>query len=208
MSNGEHMRKLMTRRFDCSILNFLCNLRTKHLHIFVGKIGMMTCIALNANSPALFGHSKHECPSLLGIKISICQHKQALVLPQLDVLLEIFENLASVELFHFGVSPDPSLHDALVLQLIQGHQRRNVPSFYVSRACFNLHECAPSKEDLGHRFHVVDQHLLEILLMTSLFIGHLLAFIPHFEDYYLVNRPIFTLPLEIRESLRLFLLVF
>jgi hypothetical protein len=75
-------------------------------------------IALNTNSPALLGHAENEGPSLLRVEVGIRQHQEALILAKLYILLEVFENLASVELFHFSVTADSGVHDTLLLKLV------------------------------------------------------------------------------------------
>ena len=87
------MGKLVTGRLDCSILHFACNLGGEIPNglVVVGEIRMMPSVALNANSPTLLRHSKHECPAVFRVKVGIRQHKQALVLLQLNVRFQVIK---------------------------------------------------------------------------------------------------------------------
>ena len=101
-------RKLIKTYLDSSILNLLGNLVGKqslHLVFLISKIWMMPRIALDTYPPTLFRHSKNKCPAFFRIKVGVRQHQEALVAVQFDVLLQVVEDLASMELFHFGVSP-------------------------------------------------------------------------------------------------------
>ena len=80
---------------------------------------MVASITLDTDPPALLGHAENESPSLLGIKVSVSQHQEALVLPQLKILFEVFKYLTSMELFNFGVPPDPSLYNSFLFELIE-----------------------------------------------------------------------------------------
>ena len=64
---------------------------------------MVSRVGLDADSPRLLGHTKYERPTILGIEVSVGQHQQALVLLEPQVLLQVFEYLASVILLDFGV---------------------------------------------------------------------------------------------------------
>ena len=83
------------------------------------EIRMMSRVALNANSPTLLRHSKNECPAILWIQVSICQHEQALILLKLNIRFQVVKYLARVELLHFGVGPDTRLHNFLSFQHIK-----------------------------------------------------------------------------------------
>ena len=84
----------------------------------MSKIGVVSRVALNANSPALLGHSKDKSPPILGIEVCICQNEETLVLAKLNVLLKVLEDLPRMELLHLGVTANTGLHYALVLKLI------------------------------------------------------------------------------------------
>ena len=110
----------MTRCLDGSILDFLRNLRAEHPLglFFVCEVGMVSCIALDADSPALLGHSEHKGPALFGVEISIGQNEQALMLTQFDVLFEVFEDLTSMKLLYLGISSNPGMNNPLLFKLI------------------------------------------------------------------------------------------
>ena len=84
----------------------------------MSKIGVVSRVALNANSPALLGHSEHEGPPLLWVEVCVCQNEKTLVLAKLNVLLKVLEDLPRMELLHLGVTANTGLHYALVLKLI------------------------------------------------------------------------------------------
>jgi hypothetical protein len=78
---------------------------------------MMPSITLNANSPTLFSHPKNESPTLFRVQISVGQNKEALILLEFEVVLEIFKELPSVELLDLSVSSYPRVNDALLFKL-------------------------------------------------------------------------------------------
>jgi len=83
----------MACRLHGSILYLPCNFRVEDslgLILFLefhSEVRVMSCIALNTNSPALLCHSKNKCPSFLGIKVGIGEDQQALILFKGDILL-------------------------------------------------------------------------------------------------------------------------
>ena len=77
----------------------------------------MPSITLNANSPTLFSHPKNESPTLFRVQISVGQNKEALILLEFEVVLEIFKELPSVELLDLSVSSYPRVNDALLFKL-------------------------------------------------------------------------------------------
>ena len=79
----------------------------------------MSRITLNTNSPTLLGHAKHERPALLWVQIGICEHQQALILVEVDILLQIVEDLACVELANLGVRPNSRLDNFLLVENAQ-----------------------------------------------------------------------------------------
>jgi len=77
------------------------------------KVWMVTGIALNANPPALLSHTENKGPAILGIQVSICKHKQTLILPQVHVILKIFEYLTSMELLNASIMSNSGLDNSL-----------------------------------------------------------------------------------------------
>jgi len=105
---------------DGSVLHLFRYLLTK-LSLWLtmlGKIGMVSCVTLDTYSPTLFGHTKHESPSIFWVEISISQHQKTLILFELNMLLKIFEYLTSMKLLNFCICPYPSCHDSFTLKLI------------------------------------------------------------------------------------------
>ena len=115
------MGKLVTGCLDCSILHFACNLGGEIPDglVVVGEIWMMPRVALNANSPTLLRHSKDKCPAIFRVEVGIRQHKQALVLLQLNIGFQVIKNLTSVELLHFSVGSHTCLHYLLPFKNIE-----------------------------------------------------------------------------------------
>ncbi len=89
MSDGEDVRQLMASRLNGSVLDFPCNLggEISHWDVVMSKVRVVPGVALNANAPTLLSHAKHKSPTVLRIQVGIGQHKEALVLTQLNVLL-------------------------------------------------------------------------------------------------------------------------
>jgi len=82
----------------------------------MGKIWMMPCIALNANSPTLLSHTEDKGPAVLRVQIRICEHKQALILLQLNIRFQVVEDLASMDLLYFSIWSYPRLNYLLFLE--------------------------------------------------------------------------------------------
>ena len=77
------MTQLMAGGLDSSILDEFGHFSVKHARRLVsmrGKVWMMPCVALDAYTPALLGHAKHERPSILRIQVCVSQHQKTLVL--------------------------------------------------------------------------------------------------------------------------------
>ena len=120
MPHREDMAQLVARSLDGSILYEFGHFGIEHTGWLIGVLGkvrMMSCIALNANTPALLGHAEHEGPAVLRVQVCVRQDEQALVLSQLHVILEILKNLSSVELLHAGITSDARLDDAAPFEL-------------------------------------------------------------------------------------------
>ena len=79
-----------------TIVELLTNLRP-------GEVRVVPRVRLDADAPTALGHAKHKCPPVLRVQIGVRQHKQTLVLTQLQVLLKVFKYLARVELLDLGV---------------------------------------------------------------------------------------------------------
>lgn len=75
----------MKTYLNSSILYFPCSCRIKYSDgniIFfklLSKLRMVSCITLNAYTPTLLGHAKHEGPTFFWIQICIRQNKQTLI---------------------------------------------------------------------------------------------------------------------------------
>lgn len=184
------------------------------------KVWMVAGIALNANTPALFRHAKNKSPAIFRVKICICENEQALVLPQVHVIFEIFEYLSCMELLHACIMSHSGLDDPLPFELrevLLNVVVLDLVCFLLSiLACslFSLdsqdrHAC---EKQFENGIHVVEQHLLELVfffgcqvyLISHCFGGvilfrkprYLTIVIPHFQNDYLVNIPIFLMFFE------------
>ena len=112
------IRIQMKTYFDGSILHFLTDLITKLPFgpgFFVCKIWMVSSVALNTYTPALFRHPKYESPTLFRIQISICEHQQTLILPQFDILFQIIKNLTCMKLLNLCIGTHSRRHSSLFL---------------------------------------------------------------------------------------------
>lgn len=121
VADRQHMRKLMACRLDSSILDLFRNDFIKvpfglHALLFLGELRVMAGIALDADAPTLLGHAEHEGPPIFRIQVCIRQHEQTLVLPQLNILLEVFKYLPSVKLLDLGVVPHPRLDNSFLFK--------------------------------------------------------------------------------------------
>ena len=79
----------------------------------------MPRITLNAYSPTLFRHTKNEGPTFFWIQVGVCEHQEALIAVQFDVLLQIVEDLASMILLYLGVGSHSGLYGSFLLENIQ-----------------------------------------------------------------------------------------
>lgn len=147
----------------------------------------MSSIALNTDFPALFGHSKNEGPTVFGIQICIGEHKKTLILLQLYVSLKIIKDLSSVELLHFCVRTNSSLHNLLLFKNIQT-SLQTMLAFIFALALFDPHSAHSPEEDLEHGFHIIHQHFLEVLLLLVQF--RVLLLLPHLVYDTFLNVPI------------------
>ena len=118
MSDREDVRKLVTGCLDCSVLYTFADLLAEKLLLGFSEweVRVMACVALDADTPTLLGHSKHKGPSFFWIQICIRQHQQALVLPKLDVGLQVLEQRPRMILLDLRVLPDAGLNDPVILQ--------------------------------------------------------------------------------------------
>lgn len=189
MTNRENMSQLVTSSLYCSVLHFSCNFRGKvaHWFIFTSKIWMVSSIALDADLPALFCHSKHKGPAIFGIQICISKHKKTLILLQLYVGLQIIKDLASMELLHFCVRTNSCLYNFLFFKNIQT-PLQTVFSFFFALTLFDPYGAHTSEENLKYRFHVIDQHFLEVLLLFVHF--RVILLLPHLVYDTFLNVPI------------------
>lgn len=99
------MRYLVASCFNRSILNFSSDGGGKDplWLVFMGEVGMVPSIALDADPPALLGHAENESPAIFGVEIGISENQEALVVLKLDVFLEIIEDVSGMKLFDFGI---------------------------------------------------------------------------------------------------------
>ena len=118
MSHGEDMAQLVASCLDGPVLHQLCHLGVEHARRLVrvlGKVGMVPCVALDADSPALLGHTEDEGPTVFRVEVCVGQHEQALVLLEMHVVLQVLEDLPGVELLHSSVATHSCLDHALPL---------------------------------------------------------------------------------------------
>jgi hypothetical protein len=73
---------------DRSILHLFRDLLTKLSLWFavLSKVGVVSSITLDTDSPALLGHSKYEGPSIFRVQVSIGKYQEALVLFEVNML--------------------------------------------------------------------------------------------------------------------------
>lgn len=164
MAKAEDVSQLMTSCLDSSVLDLLANRSGKVLCVELASLArkarVMSGITLNAYSPALLGHSKYKGPAVFGVQVSVGKDKQALVGGELDVLLEVLEDVAGMELLDLGVMPDSGRHDPLLLEHVQVlFDGALGAAVFLALDADHFHA---SEEELGHRDHVVYQHLLEL----------------------------------------------
>ena len=77
------------------------------------EVWMVTGIALNTNTPALFSHTENKSPAIFGVQVCICKYKQTLIWPQVHVILKIFEYLTSMELLNASIMSNSGLDNSL-----------------------------------------------------------------------------------------------
>ena len=184
------MSQLMACSLDGSILYFPSNFRSEISSrlVFMGKVRMMSCITLDANSPTLLCHSKYKSPPILRIQVSVRQHKQALVLLKLDVRFEIVEDLAGMELFDSCVRANSRLHYFLLLKDIEAALKTVFVLAFAIFILFHPYSTHPSEKYLKYRLHIIHKHFLEILLLfIQLWV---FLFLPHFIYDAFINIPI------------------
>lgn len=112
------MAQLMASCLDCSVLHKLGNFCVEHTGRLVGvlgKIRMVPCVALDADSPALLGHTEDKGPTVLRVQVGVREHEQALVLLEQHVVFQVLEYLPSVELLHSSVATHSCLNYTLPL---------------------------------------------------------------------------------------------
>ena len=196
----EDMAELVTSCLNGSVLNLLGHLSIEvavgHL---LGKVRVVSSVGLDADPPAALGHAKDESPAFFGVQIGVGEHQEALILTQLDAMLQVFEDLAGVELLHFGVLSDSGGNNLLTLQL--GQILLDLVEFafldmlrvvdLVSLVLDSDHRHT-SEEDLENGLHVVDKHLLEVSLLLVR-----KTLIPHLQDDHLFDGPVLALPFEV-----------
>lgn len=117
MAYGQDVRQLVAGGLHSTILYLPSDLRGKLAHSRLPEVWMMPRVALDADSPALLGHSKNESPALLWVQIGIGQYQQALILLQPYILLQIIEKLPSMKLPHPRIRANSGLYYLLLIQL-------------------------------------------------------------------------------------------
>lgn len=197
----------MARCLDGPVLHLPRDLRSELPCVLLTKLWVMACVTLNTDLPALLRHSKHKCPAVLGIQISVCEYKEALVISQLDVLLQVVKYVSSMVLFDSCVLSYTRSDSALSRQLLKTEGVFEVSlgwSVSIVVKCFGLDSDSAHafEEDLECRLHIVYKHLLEVLLLLSqLGVGLVLK---HLEDDTFVDVPVTHVTFKIVESLGLF----
>ena len=67
---------------------------------------MVTRVTLDADPPALLGHSKDESPAILRVEVRISKNQETLVVFQFYVFFQIVKDVTCVKLLHFGIGSD------------------------------------------------------------------------------------------------------
>jgi hypothetical protein len=108
----------VARSLDGPVLDLASDLRREvaHGHVVVREVRMMSRVRLNANTPALLGHTEDEGPAFLRVQISIRQNQKALILLKTNIFLQVVEQLSSMKLSNSSVRPDPGLYDFLLVK--------------------------------------------------------------------------------------------
>lgn len=149
---------------NCSILYFLRDYLTELTLGFTKlcEIRMVSSITLYTDTPTLFGHTKHKCPPVFRIEISISEYQQTLMLLKVNVCFQVFKNLPCMELLHFSIHSDPGSNSAFPLKIIQIEINvwcvsSSQPITIRWSICigFNSSNCHASKEDFNGGFHIV-----------------------------------------------------
>lgn len=104
-----------------------------------------------------------------------------------------------MELLDAGVRPHSGLHDLFVLKngqtLLDVAHLRLILLAITGLACLQFDRVHAAEEYLEDGLHVVDQHLLEVFLL-SVEVG-IRLFFPHLEDYALTDAPVADVSLEL-----------
>ena len=99
--------------------------------------------------------------------------------------------MSCMKLFYFGIWTNSSANYFLLLE----NSQTWFHTWPTIGALFDSESRNSSKENLKHRFHIVDEHLLEItFLLAQVFIFLLF---PHLKYDTLVNIPISNMRIEI-----------
>lgn len=120
MPHRKHMTELVACRLDCPVLDELGHFGVEHARRLVGmlsEVRMVSSVALDADAPALLGHSEDESPTVLRVQIGIGQYEEALILLQLHIVFEVLKDLPCMELLHPCVASHPCLYHSSPLQL-------------------------------------------------------------------------------------------
>ena len=167
---------------------------------------MEPSIRLDAHAPAALSHAKYERPTIFGIEVSIGQHQHALVLLELQVLMQVVANLANVILLNFFANA--CLHNFASFQLGQvSFDMANLRVLIlISIACTShLHAREKDFEDV---LHVVDEHLLEINFALHNLRIRYVALVPHLKNDDFLDVPVLAILLEVEERLWLLFILF
>jgi hypothetical protein len=139
----------------------------------LGKVWMMSCITLNANTPALLRHAEHEGPAILRVQVCVGQHKQTLVLLQLHVIFQILKNLTCVKLLHACITSNARLYDAfpfelreILLNVLKGRRLLSWTVTTILRVIlllftFNSQNCHACEENFEDSIHIIHKHFLK-----------------------------------------------
>lgn len=81
MSYGQDVRELVARSLDGPVLDLSRDFRREvaHRYFVVRKVRVMPRVRLNANTPALLGHTEYERPAVLRVQVGVRQHQEALI---------------------------------------------------------------------------------------------------------------------------------
>lgn len=221
--HGEYMAQFVAGGLYSPVLYELCYLWIEHssrLGSVCSEVWMVTGIALNTNTPALFSHTENKSPAIFGVQVCICKYKQTLIWPQVHVILKIFEYLTSMELFHSCIMSYSRLDNSLPLKFRQILFNMVILDFIClllgilacSLFSLNSQDWHTWEKQFEDGVHVIEQHLLKLVFFFSSqfnLISHcfrclilirkpryLTIVIPHFQNDNLVNIPIFLMFFE------------